>query len=898
MKKLTIWLMILLVSQLAFAQGDSRSFVSAQQHYAVGNYETAKHTLTLLDPIEMRSPEYALLRGKVHLALGEYQEAHTWLSNYGKNSLSPDPMVKPELLDMIYKASLYQEISPIAVTLGKPKGKLNSHDSEYAPVFTPDGKYMYFSSLRRSEFAKENIFITTHSNMVWATPEEVDELCTDNNESLGSFSKDGKVAYLFGYYSKSGTNGDIYSSTLQNNRWSSPSLISSVSSDFYDLQPHVHNDEVMIFTSNRHGTNDNYDLFISFRRNGTWTAPVNLGDVINTDQNEQSAFISPCGRYLYFASDGHPGFGGYDIFVSQRTDDTWLNWSKPQNMGPIINSVKDDRYYVISPDTQYAYLSSNRSGGIGQEDIYYLDLALLKRIQDMVDQPQSEIVEIDQYHISGLVTDSRDRPIPTEVVWTYRLGNDVYMRIIPSDGMGAFNFVLPPNATDLSYQVDEPGYQKVEGAIELPEDTDQVHVKITCPPDDGQARRSLVVNGRVLDENNQPVTSLLRWTYILRDELNDVLVEADEQGRFKLYLPSVERLKYAIDHPGYAPRDEVVDIPEGINSYDSIIRLVSLGNEITISGQVTSMEGYPLAANLIWAYEKDDELVAYRVISDAQGNYKVTMPRNQSFAYRVAKTNYMQISGDLSPEEGQRELNQDFVLSRLVADQVFELENVEFEFNEATLTQASLEILQAVLETMRSNPSLEIELSGHTDNIGARAYNLRLSDARAKAVGDFLIQNGISASRISSVGYGFDQPIASNDSPEGRQRNRRTELKILGIEYIDESEDWAQEFMDASRPSRMVRTIESGTTRQSSQVGIPIALEDEFRSMILSEIRNLAQAIVKVDIFMDNGKIQSVNVTDLRGNLSESQNAAIADLMLGWQVQNKHRSIYSFTVRK
>src|SRR5690554_2759979 len=112
MKKLTIWLMILLVSQLAFAQGDSRSFVSAQQHYAVGNYETAKHTLTLLDPIEMRSPEYALLRGKVHLALGEYQEAHTWLSNYGKNSLSPDPMVKPELLDMIYKASLYQEISP------------------------------------------------------------------------------------------------------------------------------------------------------------------------------------------------------------------------------------------------------------------------------------------------------------------------------------------------------------------------------------------------------------------------------------------------------------------------------------------------------------------------------------------------------------------------------------------------------------------------------------------------------------------------------------------------------------------------------------------------------------------------------------------------------------------
>jgi len=898
MKKLTIWLMILLTCQLAFAQIESRNFVSAQQHYSVGNYETAKHTLTLLDPIEMKAPEYALLRGKVHLALGEYQDAHAWLKSYADHSLAPDPLVQKELLDMIHKASLYQEISPIAVSLGRPKGKLNSSDSEYAPVFTPDGKYMYFSSLRRSEFNKENIFITMHSDMVWAQPEEVDELNTDFNESMGSLSKDGRTAYLFGYYSKSNTNGDIYSSALQNGRWSKPSMISSVSSPYYDLQPHVHNDEVMILTSNRHGDNANYDLYISFKRGGNWTEPVNLGDTINTEKDEQSAFISPCGRFLYFSSNGHPTFGGSDIFVAQRTDDTWMNWTQPQNMGPIINSVKDDRYFVLAPDGQYAYLSSNRGGGLGQEDIYYLDMALLKRIQDMVDQPEKQFVDINQYNVSGVVTDSRDRPIPAEVVWTYRLNDDVYMRIVPTDDMGTFQLTLPPNATDVSYQVDEPGYNKVDGDLELPEDNPNVHVQIICPPDDGQARRSLVINGKVLDENNNPVSGQLRWSYIFREELNDVLVDADENGNFKLYLPSVERLKYSISEPGYAPRDEVVDIPEGINSYDSIIRLVSLGNEITISGKVTSAEGYPLAANLLWAYEKDDELVAYRVISDSQGHYQVTMPRMDSFAYRVAKTNYMQISGDLEPARGQRELTQDFQLNRLVADTVFELENVEFEFNSSNLTQESLEILQPVLETMRSNPSLEIELSGHTDNIGSREINLRLSRERAIAVADFLIDRGIDASRISSVGYGFDRPIASNDTGEGRQRNRRTELKILGIEYTDETEDWAQEFMDASRPSRMVRTIEPRRDQRSSQIGIPIALEDEFRAMILREVSNLREAQIKVDIFMDGGKIQSVNVNDLRGNLSDAQSASIAELMLGWQVQSKQRSIYSFSVKK
>lgn len=900
MKKLTIWLIILLACQLAFAQSDSRSFISAQQHYELGNYTAAKQLLSILDTEESTTMEYALLRGKIHLALGEFKDAHYWLSEYGKNSLGTEDLARGELLDLILEASLYQEESPIAVSLGKLRGPVNSIESDYAPVLTPDGKTMYFSSLRRSAHGKENIFVSTQRNMVWTEPVELDELCTDFNESVGSFSSDGKTAYLFGYYHKSNTNGDIYQSILTDRGyWSRPSLISEVSSKYYDLQPFVWKDEVMVLTSNRHGNHDNYDLFVSQKRGGTWSEPVNLGAAINTPYDEQSPFISPCGRYLYFASKGHPGFGGNDIFVSTRLGDSWTEWSKPVNMGPIVNSVKDDRYFSITADGQLAYLSSNRVGGIGMEDIYYLDLALLHRVRDLTRKKTADI-SIDQYSITGNVRNANGRPVRADVMWIYTLDGNTYMRIVPANEMGNFSFTLPGQAKDLIYEVNHPGYRKATAAVKLPTDTADLVVNIVLMDDGGMSdANQIVVNGRVLDENNNPVPCLVRWSYVIGGELNEVLVEADQNGAFKLHVPKVGRLKYNINEPSYAPREEIITLPEGINSYDTIIRLVSLGNDILVSGKVVDNNGRPLTATLFWNYLRDGELVEYRVSSNTDGDYRVTLPRRESFDYRVAKTNYMQVSGVLEVPAGQRDIKRDFRLIRLEEEAVFQLENVEFEFNKAVLTPASLKILEPVLSTMQANSSLEIELSGHTDNIGTRAYNLRLSEARAKAVADHLVQNGIAAARIKSVGFGFDKPIATNDTPEGRQRNRRTELKILGIEYSqDQIEDWDREFREAGRQTRVVRTIDRETAYSTTQFGIPVSLEDEFRTMIATALANSAQAAVKVDLFLNNGKIQAANVTDLMGNLSDKLTEDIADLMLGWKVQSNQRSIYSFTVRK
>ncbi len=109
------------------------------------------------------------------------------------------------------------------------------------------------------------------------------------------------------------------------------------------------------------------------------------------------------------------------------------------------------------------------------------------------------------------------------------------------------------------------------------------------------------------------------------------------------------------------------------------------------------------------------------------------------------------------------------------------LNNIFFNYNKATLRPESKTELENLIKLMNDNPNIKIEISGHTDNIGSAAYNQKLSESRAKAVVDYLIEHGIERSRLSYRGYGFDKPIAPNDTEEGRQLNRRVEFKIIKV---------------------------------------------------------------------------------------------------------------------
>jgi len=906
MKRFILWLLVLLICQTGFAVINDRLFTTANQHYQVGNYNQAKLDLINMEVIDQQSSDYALLMGKVCLALGEFKESYNWLTRFKQGSMGSDPIASDELLGLINDAAKYQELAKVTMTVSMPKGNINSYDSEYAPIVTNGGRTMYLGSLRRSAFTKENIFVTDLQDGIWSEPTEVEELCTDFNECIGSISEDGKTAYLFGYYNNKKTNGDIFTSTFAEGKWSKPTLIKEVSSDYYDLQPYVYNGDTMFLTSNRDGNHDNFDLFVSELVDGVWTTPVNLGAVINTNYDEQTPFMDWDGKTLYFSSKGHAGYGADDIFRAEKTGTGWTEWSTPENLGPIINSVMDDRYYSRTSDNASAYYCSNRSNGVGLEDVYTINLAFYKSIQDQIEASRLNkpaAAETFNIIVNGIVVDEEDNPLTAKITFDYMQKELAQTQVIESTEDGKFNFPLNCTLESITYNCKPRGYERAERTVDLTKietinDTVPiVYIKITCKKLDRASDEAFDIrmSGKVLDERNNPVVTNLYWYYVYNDEMNEVIVETDEEGAFKFYIPRVAQIKYMVNDPRYLPREEMQTLPAEINAYDLKIRVIRLSNDVKISGKVVDKNNEPLVADLYWFYTTDEQAVEYHVTSKPDGGYVVAVQKKGKINYRVEKKNYMQVSGSMDLPLDKQEYNKDFTLTKLEIDESFRLDNVLFDTAKSTLKKESYAVLVPVVNTMIANPSLNIELSGHTDNVGTKEYNQRLSENRAKAVADYLISKEISKERIMSKGYGFDVPIADNKTPEGRTKNRRTELKVTSIEFQpDETEKIVAGFENAANLPIVTKTI------KADRAGIKIetissALEEQFIQKV-KESAGVQKGDLTVELFISKGTVQSVKPYVKSGAFTPETLDDIATKLVGWKIESEKSFIHTLDV--
>ena len=173
-------------------------------------------------------------------------------------------------------------------------------------------------------------------------------------------------------------------------------------------------------------------------------------------------------------------------------------------------------------------------------------------------------------------------------------------------------------------------------------------------------------------------------------------------------------------------------------------------------------------------------IVATSVSSDS-GLYRASLPEGKAYGVEIVARDYLFFLDivDLSSDDPDDEIIRDFALEKVEVGATVVLENIFFETGKATLKTESYPQLEQVLKFMNSNPSVRMEISGHTDNTGSLNVNTRLSQSRAEAVVDYLNEHGIDASLLDAMGYAFSQPIAPNDTPEGRARNRRVEFKIL-----------------------------------------------------------------------------------------------------------------------
>jgi outer membrane protein OmpA-like peptidoglycan-associated protein len=163
------------------------------------------------------------------------------------------------------------------------------------------------------------------------------------------------------------------------------------------------------------------------------------------------------------------------------------------------------------------------------------------------------------------------------------------------------------------------------------------------------------------------------------------------------------------------------------------------------------------------------------------GAYKIVLPSGAKYGYLAEAEGYVAVNAniDLNDLEEYKEINQDLFLVPIEAGATVRLNNIFFDFDRSSLKEDSKPELQRVVEFMKNNPDVEIEISGHTDSVGRSSYNQGLSDRRAKAVFDYLTENGITSERLVSRGFGESKPVTSNDTKEGQSQNRRVEFTIL-----------------------------------------------------------------------------------------------------------------------
>lgn len=203
---------------------------------------------------------------------------------------------------------------------------------------------------------------------------------------------------------------------------------------------------------------------------------------------------------------------------------------------------------------------------------------------------------------------------------------------------------------------------------------------------------------------------------------------------------------------------------------------------VIIKGKVLDKKtNLPLQAEILYTDLLTGKSMGTASSNGETGDYSIALPIGLYYSYLARSNKYLTVSENVDAREiGETSIiEKNLYLVPLEVGQIIRLNNIFFDFGKATLRPESYIELDEVVNVLKNNSKMEIEMSGHTDNVGSEDANLKLSEDRAKAVKDYIVSKGISENRIISKGYGKSKPITSNDTDEGRQLNRRVEFTIL-----------------------------------------------------------------------------------------------------------------------
>ena len=352
-------------------------YLKAMSHKKLEQYHEADRAFQKLVKVKPDYNAWAYLEaGELYIMMNKFSAAETMIKVFLKTypDIPKNELNRHRGLNRLYYAQESQAIraKESTTSMPVPVDRLNSISDDLTPNISPTGNRFYITSMRegglgafepnsRKNNYGEDIYYSYKTYEGWSTPKLMPEPINSTDDDFGaSFTGDGQTMVYVRCGTEEGLGGcDLYITQLQGNQWDEPvNMGNAVNSKKWDSQPAISSDgSTIIFASARDGGYGGIDLYMTQKNHmGDWGIAQNLGSLINTPFTDVSPSLAPDGKTLYYATDGHPGFGKLDVFYSLFDNG---RWTVPLNVGAPINSAEDDKNFTTSV-TGTAFFASAR----------------------------------------------------------------------------------------------------------------------------------------------------------------------------------------------------------------------------------------------------------------------------------------------------------------------------------------------------------------------------------------------------------------------------------------------------------------------------------------------------------------------------------------------------------
>ncbi|WMN11290.1 OmpA family protein [Marivirga salinae] len=652
--------------------------------------------------------------------------------------------------------------------LVKLNDEVNSRYHESAPLVTPDNQRLYFTITNHPE----NNEGRDNSQDIWYSDKQADGTWGPAIHMESPFNKrqfnqvftildDGNSLFIRGGSNNRKKGFSIV--TKDEKGWNRPEELEI--EDYEDMSKGIFSGatisqdrSAIIIYMNEREKKPYSDLYLSKRKSdGSYSKPIMI-EPLSTYKDEFGPYLAEDDQVMYYASNREGTIGGVDIWKVRRLDDSWLKWSEPENIGPPINTDGFDSYFSVDASGNNAFTTRTYVSADGSNmNIYGLI-------------PKAKIT------IKGNVLDANSKK-PLSLFLTAEPKEDKPINY-EVDSDGNYQFITYKNKP-FNFIAAKIGYEQLNESLDLSsiiEDT-IIYKDLLLSP----IKTKVNLYGLITDSKSMQAVNAA--VYVSKNNFKDSTRTRFQDGGYELTLEGGGEYQIKILSQDYQNIQEtfIVEIPEG--TYEHEIRkdyeMKKAFKPYIISGIVLDEKTQePLEAEL--TFEIQDTTLT-KTKSNKDGTFEVSIPKAGELIIRGKKINYLNLEDEVLIADNQdfTQYNKQLLMSPIEVGKTVIIDNIYFNFDKTSLKEASFPELDRLTDLMTQNPGIKIEIIGHTDSKGSDDYNLTLSEGRAQAVMQYLLDKGISAERMKAKGLGETSPISSNDTEAGRAENRRVEFTIV-----------------------------------------------------------------------------------------------------------------------